>query len=105
MITFEEFCTEVKSTLSYCEDIACVNLTKKTNMGVTNLLYTATSNKYKIAIGYTSYEKPCGSKSPWVAVVKGLMYEKLSMYLSQRYIKDNNLHRDTLPEALKAGQL
>jgi hypothetical protein len=44
-------------------------------------------------------------KSLGVAVVKGLMLEKLSMYLSQRYINENNLYRDTLEEALEAGQL
>lgn len=99
MITFEKFCTEVKLSLPNCTDLGFVNLINKSKKGNTNLLYVATSAATKTVVGYTSNELP------WVAVKKGLIYEKLSMYLSQKYINNNNLYRSTLKEALEAGQL
>lgn len=99
MITFEEFCAEVKKELPNHTDMGFINVIAKEKRGDTNLLYVATSGRTRTIVGYTSNDKP------WVAVVKGLMFEKLSMYLAQRYINENNLYRDTLEEALEAGQL
>lgn len=102
MLTFEEFCTEVKRVVPF--EMQFVNIIAKTKKprGETDLLYSANNKDKQLIIGYSDHPLP------WVAVTVKVLNKQerqLTMYLAQSYINKHNLRRATLEEALEAGRL